>query len=90
MAAGEAEVSVIAGRAEAAAVAFQTRLTYIKCAPQSKLTTHGGKDVYLVPATIGAMTALVMSVVGWRALAKMVSSIQPTTQKGAPTFSKPA
>lgn len=48
------------------------------------------ENVYLVPALIGAITVLVMNVVGWRAAVKLVSSIQPTTEKGAPTFSKAA
>jgi uncharacterized membrane protein YeaQ/YmgE (transglycosylase-associated protein family) len=47
------------------------------------------ENVYLVPAIIGAITALVLNVIAWRAVAK-VFSIQPTTQKSAPTFTKAA
>jgi len=47
------------------------------------------ENVYLVPAILGAITALVLNVVAWRALAK-VFSIQPTTEKGAPGFPKAA
>jgi len=41
------------------------------------------ENVYLVPAVVGAMTALVLNGVAWRALAK-VFAIQPTTGKTAP------
>ena len=41
------------------------------------------ETVYLVPAFIGAITALVLNGVAWRAWAKVLSA-QPTTGKGAP------
>jgi len=41
------------------------------------------ETVYLVPAFIGAITALVLNGVAWRAWAKVFST-QPTTGKGAP------
>jgi uncharacterized membrane protein YeaQ/YmgE (transglycosylase-associated protein family) len=47
------------------------------------------ENVYLVPAVIGAITVLVLNVVAWKVVAKVIS-IQPTTEKGAPSFSKAA
>jgi uncharacterized membrane protein YeaQ/YmgE (transglycosylase-associated protein family) len=48
------------------------------------------ENVYLVPAFLGAITALVLNGIAWRALAK-VASIQPTTGKGvAPSIIKAA
>jgi hypothetical protein len=41
------------------------------------------ENVYLAPAILGAITALVLNGVGWKAAAK-VFSVQLTTQKGAP------
>ena len=40
-------------------------------------------NVYLVPAVLGALTALVLNGVAWRALTK-VFSIPPSTEKGVP------
>lgn len=47
------------------------------------------ENVYLVPAIIGAVTALVLNVVAWRAFAKVASN-PPSTEKTAPGFSKAA
>jgi len=41
------------------------------------------ENVYLAPAILGAITALVLNGVCWKATAK-VFSIQPTMEKGAP------
>jgi uncharacterized membrane protein YeaQ/YmgE (transglycosylase-associated protein family) len=47
-------------------------------------------NVYLVPAFLGAITALVLSRIAWKALAKLFAA-PPTTEKGAPpTFIKAA
>ena len=47
------------------------------------------ENVYLVPAFLGAITALVLNGMAWRALAK-VFAIQPTAGKGAPPIGKAA
>jgi uncharacterized membrane protein YeaQ/YmgE (transglycosylase-associated protein family) len=46
-------------------------------------------NLYLVPAILGAITAVVLNVVAWKAVAKVFAS-QPTAEKGIPGFSKAA
>jgi len=47
------------------------------------------ENVYLVPAFLGAITAVVLNIVAWKALDKVLAG-RPATEKGTPAMPKAA
>jgi uncharacterized membrane protein YeaQ/YmgE (transglycosylase-associated protein family) len=47
------------------------------------------EDVYLIPAILGAIAAVLLDVVAWKALAKAMTG-RPATEKGTPAMPKAA
>lgn len=47
------------------------------------------ENVYIIPAILGSITAVMLNVVGWRALDKVMNG-KPATEKGTPAMPKAA
>ena len=47
------------------------------------------ENVYIIPAILGSITAVMLSVIGWKALDKVMNG-RPATEKGTPAMPKAA
>jgi uncharacterized membrane protein YeaQ/YmgE (transglycosylase-associated protein family) len=47
------------------------------------------ENVYVIPAILGSITAVMLNVVGWKALEKVMTG-RPATEKGTPAMPKAA
>jgi uncharacterized membrane protein YeaQ/YmgE (transglycosylase-associated protein family) len=47
------------------------------------------EDVYIIPAILGSITAVMLNVVGWKALDKVMNG-RPATEKSTPAMPKAA